>query len=208
MGKKGFWYGYLEAGKKSSGVLLDFELDTGNRKTLYLFNLLRSRILEYDRQHVEPRLRQLTDEETDLIAEMDAAYVPVKANFLVSHENHPVNLPESAPRSDQGSVKYSAASTPSDVFDEEFDDELGKGGSVQPIFALVPLVDTRHLASPHRPLNRWGMHLLQDLPVTLNAHQNLDTGQAGLELRGTPSKVGQRTLEMQKADRTPGRKRR
>lgn len=88
------------------------------------------------------------------------------------------------------------------------EDELGRGRAVQPVFSIVPLVDTSSIESPHRSSNSWGMDLLRDPPVTLNSNQSLDSGEAGLELRGTPDKVGQRALEMQKPDRSPGRKRR
>ncbi|MBY8975146.1 hypothetical protein KHP62_04960 [Rhodobacteraceae bacterium NNCM2] len=41
----------------------------------------------------------------------------------------------------------------------------------------------------------WGRQMLRRIPRTLNDASNLDSGQAGLERRGTTSKVGQRTLE-------------
>jgi hypothetical protein len=45
------------------------------------------------------------------------------------------------------------------------------------------------------PQHRWGMSLLSPLPETLNADNDLDAGVHGLEQRGTPTEVGQRTLE-------------
>jgi hypothetical protein len=44
------------------------------------------------------------------------------------------------------------------------------------------------------PQHQWGMSLLKPLPKTLNAANDLDAGMYGLEQRGTPSAVGQRTL--------------
>lgn len=44
------------------------------------------------------------------------------------------------------------------------------------------------------PQHRWGSQLLRRLPVLLNAQSDLDSGGRGLGLRGTTSKVGQRTL--------------
>jgi hypothetical protein len=44
------------------------------------------------------------------------------------------------------------------------------------------------------PQHRWGMSLLQPLPKTLNAANDVDAGLYGLEQRGTPIAVGQRTL--------------
>ena len=55
--KKNLWYGYLEAGANSSPVIRDDGLNTGNPKTVYLFNLARGCILEYSREIVEPKLR-------------------------------------------------------------------------------------------------------------------------------------------------------
>jgi hypothetical protein len=44
------------------------------------------------------------------------------------------------------------------------------------------------------PQHRWGMSLLQPLPKTLNAANDVDAGTHGLEQRGTPMAIGQRTL--------------
>jgi len=57
--KRGLWFGCLEAGNSSSPVIRDQHLETGNVKTLYIFNLARGRILEYQREIVEPKLRDL-----------------------------------------------------------------------------------------------------------------------------------------------------
>jgi hypothetical protein len=45
------------------------------------------------------------------------------------------------------------------------------------------------------PSLRWGMSMLNPPPKTLNAANDIDAGMYGLEQRGTPSAVGQRTLE-------------
>jgi hypothetical protein len=45
------------------------------------------------------------------------------------------------------------------------------------------------------PQHHWGMSMLNPLPQTLNAASDLDAGMQGLEQRGTPTAVGQRTLE-------------
>ena len=75
------WYGFLQAGDRSSPVIRDDRLDTGNRKTIYLFNLSRNSILEYSREVVEPKLRDLKPEESGTIAELDAAYKKVRRSF-------------------------------------------------------------------------------------------------------------------------------
>jgi hypothetical protein len=52
--------------------------------------------------------------------------------------------------------------------------------------------------SPERtasaPQHRWGRRLLNPLPDTLHAANAIDAGMHGLEQRGTPRAVGQRTL--------------
>ena len=60
----------------------------------------------------------------------------------------------------------------------------------------------RNLTAP-APQHRWGMHMITPLPKTLNAANDVDAGMHGLEQRGTPNAVGQRTLE-----RTYGKSRR
>ena len=62
-GNNKFWCGFLDAGSKSSPVLLDHKLDTGNPKTVYMFNLKSERIIEYNRQIAEPKLRELKGNE-------------------------------------------------------------------------------------------------------------------------------------------------
>ena len=44
------------------------------------------------------------------------------------------------------------------------------------------------------PQHHWGMSLLNPLPQTLNATNDIDVGMHGLEQRGTPMAIGQRTL--------------
>ncbi len=75
------WYGFLQAGDRSSPVIRDDRLDTGNRKTMYLFNLNRNLILEYSREVVEPKLRDLKPDESVTISELDAAYKKARRNF-------------------------------------------------------------------------------------------------------------------------------
>jgi hypothetical protein len=85
--KSSLWYGYLNAGQRSSPVLLDERLATGNPKTLYLFNLSRGEILEYAREIVEKKLRELKPAESGIVAELDAGYKKARRNFK-SHVAH------------------------------------------------------------------------------------------------------------------------
>lgn len=75
------WYGYLEAGDKSSGVARDERLSTGNPATLYLFNLKRNEILEYKREIVEPKLRELNQKEKGLLDEVKSAFNKARKGF-------------------------------------------------------------------------------------------------------------------------------
>jgi hypothetical protein len=75
------WCGVLEAGDKSTPIVRDHGLDTGNPSTVYLFNLKRGMILEYRRDIVESRLRELTDDESDLAQELRDAFVAVRSSF-------------------------------------------------------------------------------------------------------------------------------
>jgi len=75
------WYGFLNAGARSSAVLRDARMDTCNPKTVYLFNLVRSEILEYAREVVEKKLRELKPAESGFITELDAGYRKARRNF-------------------------------------------------------------------------------------------------------------------------------
>lgn len=81
MKEKTLWYGYLNAGQKSTPIVLDHELHTGSNETIYLFNLIRGEILEYQRQIVEPKLQELSTEQTEVIKQLKAAYAKARRNF-------------------------------------------------------------------------------------------------------------------------------
>lgn len=75
-------------------------------------------------------------------------------------------------------------------------DNFGGGGkAIQPFVGFVSVVDSDDLLGP-LPQHRWGGAQLQQLPYTLNLNSNLNTGQGGLEQRGTPTAIGQQTLQM------------
>lgn len=75
---------------------------------------------------------------------------------------------------------------------------LGRSGSIQPILSLQQIVDTGRFEDDAAEAISWGMSLLDDPAVTLNANQSLRSGSAGFEQSGTTTKVGQNTLEMRK----------
>ena len=85
--KGSLWVGFLEAGSKGGPVVRDDRLSTGNSSTIYLYSGNKERIVEYRRDIVETKLRELTPEEeselkTDLVARFETAragFVPRKA---------------------------------------------------------------------------------------------------------------------------------
>jgi len=76
------WYGYMDAGEKSSAVVLDERLSTGNPATVYLFNLKRNEILEYKREIVDPKLRELNEKEKKGLDELKSAYSKARKGFV------------------------------------------------------------------------------------------------------------------------------
>jgi hypothetical protein len=79
--KTPLWLGFLDAGKSSSPVVRDSSLDTGNPATIYLFNLTRGRILEYRKDIVEQKLRELTADESSQARELESAFLQAKTGF-------------------------------------------------------------------------------------------------------------------------------
>lgn len=76
-----------------------------------------------------------------------------------------------------------------------WDNSGGGGKAIQPLFGFVSVVDVGDLTDV-MPQHRWGSSLLQRLPGTLNSSSNPDSGQNGLQQRGTPRSAGQQSLEM------------
>lgn len=72
---------YLEAGAKSSPVVLDTGLSTSNDKTIYLYHQLRNQIIEYRRDIVEAKLRDLTADEAKGSKGLQQAYTKALAGF-------------------------------------------------------------------------------------------------------------------------------
>lgn len=82
MSEKNLWFGYLEAGEKSSPVVMDSRLNTANPNTIYLFNLIRGEIIEYRRDIIEPKLRPLADGEGRDEKKLKSAYTKVRGDFI------------------------------------------------------------------------------------------------------------------------------
>jgi hypothetical protein len=77
----------------------------------------------------------------------------------------------------------------------KWDNDAGGGRSILPFASVVSVVDVDDLLED-MPQHEWGAASLAELPVTLNTDSRPDLGQNGIEQRGTPTAVGQRTLEM------------
>ena len=119
------WYGYLQAGDRSSPVIRDDRLDTGNRKTMYLFNLSRNMILEYSRDVVEPKLRELKPDEAASIPELEAAYKKVRRGFRDrgAGVRNILNRSSRAPASNEDEFKDIPVDDDGDADWEEDDDD-------------------------------------------------------------------------------------
>lgn len=76
----------------------------------------------------------------------------------------------------------------------QWDSKLGGGQAIQPFFGFVSLVDVDDLVQ-RMPQHRWGASALKPMSRALNRQSDPDTGQNGIEQRGTPTTIGQRSLE-------------
>ncbi len=74
MTQEELWYGFLEAGDRSSPVARDPKLTTGNPDTVYVYNLQRNEIIEYKRAIAEPKMRALKANEADKLKELKDAF--------------------------------------------------------------------------------------------------------------------------------------
>jgi len=79
--RNSLWFGFLEAGGKGSPVVRDATMDTGSLSTFYLFNFRKGKILEYRRDIAEPKLRELTDQETEMVKEIRKAFESARSGF-------------------------------------------------------------------------------------------------------------------------------
>jgi hypothetical protein len=78
----------------------------------------------------------------------------------------------------------------------EWSDIAAQGAALQFVFVVAGVADEGDLndspASHH-----WGFGLLEaDLPRSLNRQSSLESGESGVELKGTPTNIGQHVLEL------------
>lgn len=127
MNEDRYWYGYLEAGEKSSPVLLDNKLNTGEPRTVYLYNLKRGRILEYRREIVDPKLRDLKPEEASLVDEIKNGYAQAEPNLRLRAGASRHAIPEHGEQGaekEEGSKEFAKAGiSGGEDWDEEEEDE-------------------------------------------------------------------------------------
>lgn len=92
MSKHKFWFGFLEAGEKSTPVVIDHNLHTGENDKVFIYNHNKQEILKYVREIVNPKLRELTAQEKDQEASL-------KKGFLAALKTikYPVVKPLSTP---------------------------------------------------------------------------------------------------------------
>lgn len=77
----------------------------------------------------------------------------------------------------------------------EWSGDIGGGSAVQPFFGVVDVVEVSDLVG-RMPQHSWGATRLLPLPEAINAASRPDLGDTGIQQRGTPTGVGQRSLEM------------
>lgn len=122
------WFGYLEAGKKGSFVVRDATLDTGTPTTIYLFNRAKKKILEYRRDIVEPKLREMTEDEAAEITNLREEFESARSGFTPRVARRPVTPPPPARKRRHDEEPDLSADEdekrPKDLDDED-DDDLG-----------------------------------------------------------------------------------
>ena len=81
MSENPIWYGYLDAGEKSTPIVMDRRLITGNPQTIYLYNFSRQEFVEYNRTVVEPKLRALRKDENSVLVDLKSGFSEAKKAF-------------------------------------------------------------------------------------------------------------------------------
>lgn len=121
------WYGFLDAGAKSSLVVMDTRLNTGQPDTVYVYNHERGAILEYKRAIVESKLRELTQDEQEQAKALRSAYRKARTGFtprgarLTQTLEKTRNTPSPKPAVEGEAFEGFDASF-GDALDEELDD--------------------------------------------------------------------------------------
>lgn len=117
MGNEQIQFKYLDAGAKSSPVIIDLGLSTGNERTIYIYHLKRNQIIEYQREIVSSKLRNLQGDESGEEAALLSGYQKVRTGFTPRG---------AAPLGTGKETSPKAATTPIDdaeEYDEDFTDD-------------------------------------------------------------------------------------
>lgn len=94
MSNNKLWVGYLDIGDKSSAVIRDDRLNTGNPQTVYLFNLKRNSFIEYRLDIIQPKLRELNaDEANEYSKDLNKAFTEARTSFT-PRVSKVLNIPE------------------------------------------------------------------------------------------------------------------
>ena len=127
MSEQKCWFGYLDAGDKSSAVVRDDSLVTGDHETIYLYNLQRDAIVEYKKAIVEPKLRELKAKEQDQVAALQKAFRKVRNSFT-PRGSKAASVPDKA-RPVKKPKKGEELAPIEELVDKEFIDDGGDGDS-------------------------------------------------------------------------------
>lgn len=127
---------YLEAGAKSSAVVLDPSLHTGNEQTIYLYHQQRNQIIEYRRDIVESKLRDLNSDEAKAAKALQQAYEQARPGFtprgaavldIPEKSSAPAKPTPAAARSDSDDADDVDFVDDNDLLDDEDDDDEDEG---------------------------------------------------------------------------------
>lgn len=122
--RKSLWFGFLEAGEKCSPVVRDAALETGSRDTIYLFNLKKGRILEYRRDIVEPKLRELSAEELAMVTELQEAFERARNGFIPRPTKRTASPPRQRIKLPEVEIPEFDPDEPSPLLDDDQDEPV------------------------------------------------------------------------------------
>lgn len=124
MSQQTLWFGFLKAEDKSSPVIIDHSMDTGEKRTVYIYNHNRKEVLKYVRELVEPKLRELTAEEHALEAAMKKGFMESLKTFnnkstnVLAIPTNSKSKPKVAPPPEEPDVESIDLDDDDDVWEE------------------------------------------------------------------------------------------
>ena len=125
MSKQKLWYGFLEAGAKSSPIAIDHSMDTGEKHTLFIYNHNKQEILKYARELVEPKLRELIAPEKALEAALKKGFgealKTLKYPVAKSFDNPTKSKPASKVEKPKEEPEVEVSGMDEDVWDDDED---------------------------------------------------------------------------------------